>query len=139
MYVILCIYVLYSVVHIKFETCNHKWLFLFSLRLQAFRRGCSKDLKTYCPHIKRKSEAVTCLSQHIRNNTLLDKPIPLSRHCQQQVRFENFARSQVSEQRSLYFRGGGVIRSIKCAKSGQGIWCYRRYYGSILRLKSTNG
>lgn len=64
--------------------------------MQAFRRSCARDLRKLCPEITTKNEAVVCLSEQIRNATLLDKQVPLTQDCYHQVRSENLYKSQVS-------------------------------------------
>ncbi|ESO98200.1 hypothetical protein LOTGIDRAFT_114272 [Lottia gigantea] len=71
---------LISLKHFKF---NHK-----------FKESCQADVKKYCERKKTKFEVVSCLSEHVRNDTLFDKTQRISKKCRKQLRVELLQREE---------------------------------------------
>ncbi|XP_013408738.1 Golgi apparatus protein 1 isoform X2 [Lingula anatina] len=59
-----------------------------------FKEACKADVMKLCKNAKSKSQVVVCLSEHMRNDTLLDKVQRLSAKCLSQLKFELLQRSE---------------------------------------------
>ncbi|VDI80723.1 golgi apparatus protein 1 [Mytilus galloprovincialis] len=59
-----------------------------------FKEACKKSVKQFCPNVKRKGDVVTCLSEHIRNDTLLESEHRIDKNCRRQLRFESMQRGE---------------------------------------------
>ncbi|KAK0048055.1 Golgi apparatus protein 1, partial [Biomphalaria pfeifferi] len=59
-----------------------------------FREACQIAVGTYCTHKKTKYEVVACLSEHVRNDTLLEKEQRIEAGCQKQLKFELLQRGE---------------------------------------------
>ncbi|CAL1540387.1 unnamed protein product [Lymnaea stagnalis] len=59
-----------------------------------FREACQNSVARYCTKKKTKFEVVACLSEHVRNDTLLEKTQRIDSNCQRQLRYELLQRAE---------------------------------------------
>ncbi|XP_067651519.1 Golgi apparatus protein 1-like isoform X2 [Haliotis asinina] len=59
-----------------------------------FKEACQKAVSKYCNYKKTKSDVVVCLSEHIRNDTLLDKDHRIEKPCRHQLRLQILQRGE---------------------------------------------
>ncbi|XP_052060526.1 Golgi apparatus protein 1-like isoform X2 [Mytilus californianus] len=59
-----------------------------------FKEACKKSVKQFCPNVKRKGDVVTCLSEHVRNDTLRESEHRIDKSCRRQLRFESMQRGE---------------------------------------------
>ncbi|XP_071092042.1 Golgi apparatus protein 1-like [Haliotis cracherodii] len=59
-----------------------------------FKEACQKAVTKFCPYKKTKLEVVTCLSEHVRNDTLLDKDQRIEKPCRHQLRLQILQRGE---------------------------------------------
>jgi len=59
-----------------------------------FKSSCKNDVVRNCKKIQNKIQAVTCLSEHVRNDTLTDNKHRISPECRQQLKVELLQRNE---------------------------------------------
>ncbi|XP_063230835.1 Golgi apparatus protein 1 [Bacillus rossius redtenbacheri] len=55
-----------------------------------FKEACRPHVIRYCPGARTKLEVITCLSEHVRNDTIHDAKHTIPRDCRQQLRAQLF-------------------------------------------------
>ncbi|CAE1332042.1 GLG1 [Acanthosepion pharaonis] len=59
-----------------------------------FKESCKKSVMKFCKDKKTKPDVVTCLSEHVRNDTLLEDKHRIDKDCRRQLRVELLQRSE---------------------------------------------
>ncbi|XP_076374077.1 Golgi apparatus protein 1 [Tachypleus tridentatus] len=59
-----------------------------------FKEACKKDVLNYCKTVKTKYQVISCLSEHVMNDTFQDKKQRISKECRQHLRVELFEREE---------------------------------------------
>ncbi|RUS83099.1 hypothetical protein EGW08_009131 [Elysia chlorotica] len=59
-----------------------------------FREACQGSVEKYCKNKRTKYEVVACLSEHVRNDTLMERNQRIKDRCQKQLRFELLQREE---------------------------------------------
>ncbi|GFS06290.1 Golgi apparatus protein 1 [Elysia marginata] len=73
----------HQIVSLKDFRFNHK-----------FREACQSSVEKYCKNKRTKYEVVACLSEHVRNDTLMEHEQRVNKRCQKQLRFELLQRGE---------------------------------------------
>jgi len=96
---------------------HHQIISLQDFRFnRKFREACSESVDTYCKNKKTGFEVVSCLSEHVRNDTLMDKEQRIDRPCQRQLRAELLSRSESIKLDPLLEKACGEDIKDHCAK-----------------------
>ncbi|XP_062582222.1 Golgi apparatus protein 1-like isoform X2 [Saccostrea cucullata] len=59
-----------------------------------FKEACKRSVSKFCKNKKTKNEVISCLSEHVRNDTLLDEKQRIDRVCRKQLRVEVLERGE---------------------------------------------
>ena len=59
-----------------------------------FKEACKKSVKHFCPGVRKKGDVVSCLSEHIRNDTLMEHEQRIEKPCRRQLRYEVMIRGE---------------------------------------------
>ncbi|XP_059141674.1 Golgi apparatus protein 1-like [Physella acuta] len=59
-----------------------------------FREACQFSVATFCSNRKTKYDVVACLSEHVRNDTLMERDQRIEAGCQRQLKFELLQRGE---------------------------------------------
>ncbi|XP_033755348.1 Golgi apparatus protein 1-like [Pecten maximus] len=59
-----------------------------------FKEACKENVMMYCKGRKTKFDVVSCLSEHVRNDTVIEKKHRISKVCRKQLRFEVLQRGE---------------------------------------------
>ncbi|XP_061189977.1 Golgi apparatus protein 1-like isoform X2 [Saccostrea echinata] len=59
-----------------------------------FKEACKRSVSKFCKNRKTKNEVISCLSEHVRNDTLLDEKQRIDRVCRKQLRVEVLERGE---------------------------------------------
>ncbi|XP_012945019.1 Golgi apparatus protein 1 [Aplysia californica] len=73
----------HQIISLKDFKFNHK-----------FREACQDAVQTLCKDKNTKFEVVSCLSEHVRNDTLMEAEHRIDRHCRKQLKAELLERSE---------------------------------------------
>ncbi|XP_041376284.1 Golgi apparatus protein 1-like [Gigantopelta aegis] len=74
---------------------HHQLISLKEFRFNhKFKQACQKSVMRFCKDKNTKYEVVTCLSSHVRNDTLLDKDHRIEKACRRQLRVEVLRRGE---------------------------------------------
>ncbi|KAK3085351.1 hypothetical protein FSP39_001959 [Pinctada imbricata] len=74
---------------------HHQLISLKDFRFNhKFKEACKKSVLKYCRNKKTKYEVVSCLSEHVRNDTLMDEKHRIEKHCRKQLRVEALERGE---------------------------------------------
>ncbi|XP_064639932.1 Golgi apparatus protein 1-like isoform X2 [Lineus longissimus] len=74
---------------------HHQLLTLKDYRFSfKFKEACKKDVLKNCKGIKKKADVISCLSENVRNDTLLEEEHRIAKDCRRQLKFELLQRSE---------------------------------------------
>ncbi|XP_048735451.2 Golgi apparatus protein 1-like isoform X2 [Ostrea edulis] len=59
-----------------------------------FKEACKRSVSKFCKHMKSKSDVISCLSEYVRNDTLLENTHHIDKVCRKQLRVEVLERSE---------------------------------------------
>nr|XP_022342252.1 Golgi apparatus protein 1-like [Crassostrea virginica] len=59
-----------------------------------FKEACKRSVAKYCKNKKNKNEVISCLSEHVRNDTLLEDRHRIDKVCRKQLRVEVLERGE---------------------------------------------
>jgi len=74
---------------------HHQFMSLKDYRFShLFKESCQKDVLKHCPEALQKAKVVLCLSEAVRDDTMLQKTARISKPCRKQLKFELLQRSE---------------------------------------------
>ncbi|CAI9714844.1 Golgi apparatus protein 1 [Octopus vulgaris] len=74
---------------------HHQLILLKDYRFSfKFKESCKRSVAAHCKNKKTKPDVIACLSEHVRNDTLLDEKHRIEKDCRHQLRVELLQRSE---------------------------------------------
>ncbi|GAB1597551.1 Golgi apparatus protein 1-like [Argonauta hians] len=112
---------------------HHQLILLKDYRFSfKFKESCKRSVATHCKNKKTKPDVIACLSEHVRNDTLLDEKHRIDKDCRHQLRVELLQRSEslnldpelkkaceLDRKKFCAYKSPGNAQIIECLKEHQ--------------------